>query len=148
MVDRILQLLQYLGMSPSRFADEIGVQRSAMSHLVSGRNNPSLEFVTKVLKRFPEINTEWLISGNGSMTRPGETGEPGPRETQAPEVPYLQELPFAEEIPAKEEPPATYDKQESPKPSRTKKAPGEKSAERIIIVYNDRTFRELLPEKD
>jgi len=147
-VDRILQLLQYLGMSPSRFADEIGVQRSAMSHLVSGRNNPSLEFVTKVLKRFPEINTEWLISGNGSMTRPGETGEPGPRETQAPEVPYLQELPFAEEIPAKEEPPATYDKQESPKPSRTKKALGEKSAERIIIVYNDRTFRELLPEKD
>ena len=53
MIERILEILKLKGMSPSQFADEIGVQRSAISHLVSGRNNPSLDFIQRVLKRFP-----------------------------------------------------------------------------------------------
>jgi hypothetical protein len=135
-------------MSPSRFADEIGVQRSAMSHLVSGRNNPSLEFITKVLKRFPEISTEWIISGTGNMTRTTETA---PKAVELPLDQGLQfpdELPLPLDLPVKEEPPVAYERQEIPKPPKTRKVPGEKGIERIIIVYNDRSFRELFPEKD
>ena len=45
MKERIQQIMQREGLSPSRFAEEIGIQRSAMSHIISGRNNPSLDVV-------------------------------------------------------------------------------------------------------
>jgi len=69
MINRILLILKTQNLSSSQFADEIGVQRSSISHILSGRNNPSLEFVTKILKRFPEINSDWIIFGKGSMYR-------------------------------------------------------------------------------
>jgi transcriptional regulator with XRE-family HTH domain len=148
MVDRILELLKHFGMSPSRFADEIGVQRSAMSHLVSGRNNPSLEFISKVLKRFPEVDTDWLITGTGSISRSGM-----PRMTTGAETATAEELPatlFTETVaepPVKEEPPVSYDRPEPRSQAKAKKSV-DKTVERIIIIYNDRTFRELLPDKD
>jgi transcriptional regulator with XRE-family HTH domain len=148
MVDRILELLKYLGMSPSRFADEIGVQRSAMSHLVSGRNNPSLEFISKVLKRFPEVDTEWLITGAGNITRTGTAGtESGTERTTTETPPSTLFSGTMEEPPVKEEPAVSYDKPETRPQGKVKKG-GDKMVERIIIVYNDRTFRELLPDKD
>lgn len=69
MKERIELLLQIQNMSPSQFADEIGVQRSVVSHVLSGRNNPSLEFVTKTLLRFQEIRPEWMLFGSGSMMK-------------------------------------------------------------------------------
>ena len=63
MLERILELIKNKKLTPSQFADEIGIQRSGMSHIISGRNNPSLEFVMKVLKRYPEIKPEWLRFG-------------------------------------------------------------------------------------
>ena len=69
MTDRILLILKTQNLTSSQFADEIGVQRSSISHILSGRNNPSLEFVTKILKRFPDINSDWILFGKGSMYR-------------------------------------------------------------------------------
>lgn len=69
MKERIELLLQIQNMSPSQFADEIGVQRSVVSHVLSGRNNPSLEFVTKTLSRFSEIRPDWMLFGSGSMLK-------------------------------------------------------------------------------
>lgn len=54
-------------LSSSRFSDEIDLQRSSLSHILSGRNKPSLDFVMKVKNRFPELNTDWLIFGIGSI---------------------------------------------------------------------------------
>jgi transcriptional regulator with XRE-family HTH domain len=67
MNDRILLILKTKNISASKFADEIGVQRSSISHILSGRNNPSLEFIQKILKKFPDINSDWMIFGKGSM---------------------------------------------------------------------------------
>jgi len=67
MNDRIQLILKTKNISASKFADEIGVQRSSISHILSGRNNPSLEFIQKILKRFPDINSSWILSGKGSM---------------------------------------------------------------------------------
>lgn len=72
MIDRIILVLKTQNLTSSQFADEIGVQRSSISHILSGRNNPSLEFVTKILKRFPDINSEWILFGKGSMYRQSE----------------------------------------------------------------------------
>ncbi len=67
MVTRILQILKEENLTASQFADIIDVQRSSMSHILSGRNNPSLDFVHKILKAFPNINTDWLMFGTGTM---------------------------------------------------------------------------------
>ena len=65
--ERITIVLEYSGFSASEFADEIDVQRSSISHIISGRNKPSLEFVTKIKNRFPELSWDWIILGTGEM---------------------------------------------------------------------------------
>ena len=59
-------------MSPSAFADTIGISRSGMTHLLTGRNQPSLDVAKKILVKYPEVSTEWLIMGMGEMFRPEE----------------------------------------------------------------------------
>lgn len=66
-IQRLKQVLAYYELSPSQFADQIGVQRSSVSHLLSGRNRPSLDFVLKIVAKFPEVNLYWLLNGNGSF---------------------------------------------------------------------------------
>ena len=66
-IKRLEHILQYYGLSASAFADSIGVQRSSISHLLSGRNKPSLEFVLKVIRTYPDVNLYWLLNGKGSF---------------------------------------------------------------------------------
>lgn len=67
--ERISKVIEYSNLSPSEFADEIDVQRSSISHITSGRNKPSLEFVIKIKSSFPEILWDWLITGEGEMLK-------------------------------------------------------------------------------
>lgn len=67
MVDRIKQVLEYSQMSTSAFADKIDISRSSLTHIFTGRNQPSLDVAKKILLAFPEISTEWLIMGMGNM---------------------------------------------------------------------------------
>lgn len=83
MIDRLKLIMQAKNLTPAEFADIIDVQRSGISHLLSGRNNPSLGFVEKVLLRFPEINPDWLILGKGAMHRSDIVKELTPRELSA-----------------------------------------------------------------
>ena len=69
MEERLKLFLAMEGLSPSQFADKLGVQRSGVSHLLSGRNKPSFEFINKMLVAFPKINPDWLITGNGKAYR-------------------------------------------------------------------------------
>lgn len=70
MKNRIQKFLEVENINSSKFADEIGVQRSSISHILSGRNNPSLELIQKILARFDYLNAEWLITGKGDMFKP------------------------------------------------------------------------------
>jgi transcriptional regulator with XRE-family HTH domain len=67
MKDRLLEFLKAENKSSAQFADEIGVQPSGISHILSGRNNPSLDFVLKMLEKYRFISTDWLLFGKGSM---------------------------------------------------------------------------------
>jgi len=67
MKERLLQLLDLEQITPSKFADIIGVQRSSVSHVISGRNKPSYDFLHKTLKAFPGLNASWLMLGEGTM---------------------------------------------------------------------------------
>ena len=72
MIDRFKLLLEQLHLSPSEFADQIGVQRSSVSHVISGRNKPSIDFLEKILNVFPDIDVTWLITGRISYQMKSE----------------------------------------------------------------------------
>ena len=63
LIDRFKYLMKLNNLTASAFADEIGVQRSSVSHILSGRNKPSLEFIQKIITRFPKVSADWLIAG-------------------------------------------------------------------------------------
>lgn len=62
--NRIQELIRKNQLNAAKFADRIGVQRSNLSHVLTGRNKPGLDFIEKVLLEFPDIDANWLISGN------------------------------------------------------------------------------------
>ena len=67
MENRIQKIIDNQGVSLNAFAQEIGVNRSTVSHILMGRNKPSVEVLQKILKRFPELSSDWLLLGNGAM---------------------------------------------------------------------------------
>jgi len=69
MKERIREFLLAENKSSAQMAEEIGVQPSGISHILSGRNNPSLDFILKMLERYDYIRTDWLLFGKGSMYR-------------------------------------------------------------------------------
>lgn len=69
MKDRILQLVEEKNLTLGAFADEIGVERSTMSHIKAERSKPSLDVAQKILERYPEVNADWLILGKGPIYR-------------------------------------------------------------------------------
>lgn len=70
--DRIQLIIKVNNETPSSFADKIGVKRSNLSHVLSGRNNPSLDFLAKIITNYPKVNASWLVTG---VTREGEIEE-------------------------------------------------------------------------
>ena len=69
MINRIEQLIDALGITQKDFAQQIGTSAAALSHITSGRNRPSLELVLKILNKHPNVNSDWLLFGKGSMVK-------------------------------------------------------------------------------
>ena len=68
-INRLEKILNYYNLSASAFADRISVQRSSLSHLLSGRNKPSLDFILKVIEEFPEVDLYWILNGKGNFPK-------------------------------------------------------------------------------
>lgn len=68
MKERIKKIMDNENLSAGVFAESIGIQRSALSHILNGRNNPSLDVVMKIHQRFNYINLDWLLYGTGQMS--------------------------------------------------------------------------------
>ncbi len=66
-IKRLQIIIDHYQLSAASLADKIAVQRSSISHLLSGRNKPSLEFVLKLVRQFPEVNLYWLLNGTGNF---------------------------------------------------------------------------------
>ena len=64
---RLQKLMEQYQLSASAFAEKIGVQRSSISHLLSGRNKPSLDLLVKIEANFEEVSFEWLLKGNENL---------------------------------------------------------------------------------
>jgi transcriptional regulator with XRE-family HTH domain len=81
MKERIAQIIQSEGVTAAQFAEKIGISASSLSHILSGRNNPSLEVVMKIHKTFEDINLNWLLYGEGEMSMDPESTEESPNIT-------------------------------------------------------------------
>lgn len=78
MIERIKLLMSVKNVTPAQLANSIGVQRSGISHILSGRNKPSLDFVLKIFDSFPDLNETWLLQGKGEMLKATKVKEPDP----------------------------------------------------------------------
>ena len=73
---RIKKVMDYHQLSASLFADKIGVQRSSISHILSGRNKPSLDFILKITSEFKDVDIHWLLNGKGTFPKKAENTPP------------------------------------------------------------------------
>jgi transcriptional regulator with XRE-family HTH domain len=141
MTDRIQLILKVKNISPSQFADEIGVQRSGISHILTGRNKPSLDFVTKVLQAYPEINPDWLLFGKGQMVtklQEQERTEVSKEDTLS--IITENAKTFKTLFDADPEFTAIAKKEEKKPPLLSAEV------ERIIVFYKNKTFSEYCPK--
>lgn len=147
MKERLTAIIKHENITPSKLADLIGVQRSGVSHIMSGRNKPGLDFLNKLLHQFPHINGNWLITGNGSMLK--ERSEKAAveqlsiPETEAAVQPQSKPLKTS-----KEENAPVYHKlaRKTQKTEIMETIHSEKKVERIVIFYSDKSFSDYRPE--
>ena len=78
---RIKKVMDHHELSASLFADKIGVQRSSISHILSGRNKPSLDFILKITTEFEDVDLQWLINGIGFFPKKATQKEVAPTPT-------------------------------------------------------------------
>ena len=68
-VNRLKKVMEFHQLTASNFADAIGVQRSSISHILSGRNKPSLDFILKITNKFTDVDLYWLLNGIGNFPK-------------------------------------------------------------------------------
>ena len=143
MIDQIQTILRKEDISASQLAEKIGVQRSSISHILSERNKPSLDFITKLLEAFPHINSEWIITGKGSYRKEIENKKP----TTTPSISTPINL-FSPPVEVKPEVKKEIPSPEIIKtnsPSSEPKINNKKKTVKVITFYDDNTFDEYHP---
>lgn len=136
-------------MNASELAKKLGVEASAISHIRSGRNKPSFDFVVKILAAFPHINPDWLLLDKGSYRRENlPPTEPVSGESML-DAATLFDAPSAggdqsENIASME--PQTIDRNITNEFSPIGNNPG-KIVERVIVLYSDKSFDSYYPSK-
>lgn len=132
-IARLQKIMNYYEINASTLADSLGVLRSSISHLLSERNKPSLDFVLKITEKYPEIDLYWLLYGKGTFPKEEE-----PREEPKEKLPPKKVTPIAPpEIPF----PPIEPPQEKPieKNVPLKDIP-KKEVQKIIFFYKDNSF--------
>jgi len=138
MKERILEFLKSENKTSALLAEEIGVQPSGISHILSGRNNPSLDFVIRMLEKYPFLSAEWLLFGKGKMYRENSMPELFEDTDLLPDK--AKTIEKAGEI--------TNDVAEKKGNSVSTDMKKRSGVEKIVWFYNDNKFREFLPDND
>lgn len=140
-IKRLEHLLDYYDMSASLFADKLGVQRSGLSHLLSGRNKPSLDFVLKIVDNFPEVDLYWLLNGKGSFPKNSDEEK---KEAPAPTLQKHEEtnIGLGDLFSANEE----KNISEENTAQINSQLQSASSIDKIVIFYKDGTFKDYKPQ--
>lgn len=144
-IKRLEIILDYYGMNASAFADKIGVQRSSLSHLLSGRNKPSLDFILKILDVYPEIDLYWILNGKGNFPKNNTLATESEPLTSFAPVSQSNLSPSTDENLFSE----NNSKEKTPSPSKDSnevlKNLFEEDIEKIVFFYKDGTFKSFHP---
>jgi len=157
MEERIRKFMEYKGISPSELADAIGVQRSNITHVLNGRNKPSFQFIEKMLQIYPDLNAKWLLLGTGVMVdAPVKSRTLFDQDTEI----INKAQPLTEKMAEKpiivdQKPIPAPEMIVAPIPEKTTAIPtiedqifsSEKPIERLIVFYNDATFKVYNPSR-
>lgn len=139
MKDRLLQLMQLEQLSPAKFADILGIQRSGLSHILSGRNKPGYEFISKLLLKFPTVSAEWVITGKGKMYK----------QELVQEQPIDRKMENSRDLFSSQivEPPKVENqlRENSIKIENKPETRKNRVLTKIIMIYDDMTFEEIKP---
>lgn len=135
MKQRLEQFLEAENISRSQFADSIKVARAGISHIMSGRNNPSYEFIVNTMEAYPLLNIEWLLTGKGNMYKQEQTGNISDDLFSAPpeEQPHISPIPVPAVQPTKAEAVTEIMAETNT----------EKKTKRVVLFYNDGTYEEF-----
>lgn len=141
MKERIIKFLSINNLTSTKFADMVGVQRSSISHILSGRNKPSFDFIEKMLIAYPDLNAQWLITGKGNMN----TNQPSLFNNDEKRIITAQESNIHE---IKDNSEGKIDSEKDLKQStkefnNTASIPSD--IERVIIFYTNGSFKEYKP---
>lgn len=154
MNDRILAIIQAEEMTNAKFAQEIGVGSSSISHLSSGRNNPSIDLIIKILNRFPGISPDWLLQGKGKMYKYQNEEQTVQTQQKPPEQDLFSSFKATETKPNTIQKPSENSSERLSEPSNRLsdespvpyKNSAEKRVEKVIILYADKSFTEYRPD--
>lgn len=120
---RLNKILEYYDLSAASFADGMNVGRSSISHILSGRNKPSLDFVMKVIATYPEVELYWLLNGEGSFPKQAEVNLTASKDLfSSTDENKSQNLPHKETLQTRAI------------------SSGKKNISKIILIYEDGTF--------
>ena len=125
---RLEKILDYYGLSATAFSEQIDFNRSTISHLLSGRNKPSLDFVMKVLDEFPEVELFWLLNGKGHFP----SDETAVQNSNS-ELPSSKGINEEDSVLAKKSAPTSLEEIEEEN--------HDQEIERIVIFFKDGTFK-------
>lgn len=144
--ERIIEFLKKENISSASFAQEIGVQPSGISHIISGRNKPSLDFIVKMLHRYPHLSTEWLLFGKGQMLNQNIQVDLFSEVLKAENPTVKAKDPFEVSGPGLTSPSVDRRRENGPgRSTSTELSEGAHKSERIVIFYQDGTFFEYFP---
>ena len=150
LIDKVKQVMQDKGLSPSIFADEIGVPRASISHILAGRNKPSIRILMGIIKKFPDIDVNWLLEDDEEQ--PNRYEKPNLNSKRGPKTNFSfagttikntnQQINFSKE----------NEKNNLKESEILELAPNTKhtqrTIEKIFIFYTDKTFIEYSPENN
>lgn len=142
MKERLLEFLRSENKTAAQFAEEIDVQPSGISHILSGRNKPSLDFVLKMLETYDYISTEWLLFGKGNMYK-DESVQKIADDSEG----ITEDVEASEEV-KKED---LAEQKSVTKRNSTigqTRSISDKEVEKIVWFYSDNSFEEFFPEKE
>ncbi len=149
---RLQQFLNLENLTSARFADIMNIQRSNVSHLLSGRNKPSWDFIQRFAVKFPNISTDWLLFGKGKPYRESATTPSTPNSPISPSsTPIIDDI-FSpttpEPVEFSIEGDVNFDEDAANEPKITQNSPisRPKSVRRITLYYSDGTFQEFFPK--
>ena len=141
--DRLAHILRAKNLTASQFADLMEIQPSNVSHLLNGRNKPSIDFLIKLKETFPEYSFDWIIMGKKPIT----INEPNPVNADNQEIKSnkIEDMRVVEFDDIDE----NYDEKvpemmDNPFENKVQQIDN-KEIERILIVYSDKTFEVLIP---